>query len=623
MKSLQQTASKFWLFLWCILAISCSDSSELPDNPTTPIAPTPDPVMQNYHLKEGVNEIKDDNLSYIVEAINGETLVLSNSYPSNELPTVGEIVFVYPNAEKMPYGFLGKVSEIKQSGGNYNLITEEVDLDEAFSYLSVNETIDMEFYTENEEIADSRVAFETINGYKCALQPISGTYQIYDDALSLGAEGQITCGIRRSTSILINDTTNTNTSVVKFDYYIDMGGEVHFLAEIDDKDKFSKNKNQLMEIFNNPILKAKIPAGIASFFASPNVDVNFGLKLDAALSLGIGCSFSNESSLAVITENGVSRLVHEKYGNQEPMFTLLPNSEIALSGSIFLGPILKPTIRLFNRDNLKVNLECAVGPKIEGEISYDPINDKSLYNALKDDKISSALSLVAEAGGNFTRKYEWAVPLLDLDLFSFTENYIFPEFSDCKIKEIEENKYKMASTTLKRDLVFNTPVGIAAYDENDSILFKIDPVDYWLEKDFEDLNPIEMKYENVENADYSIWTYVKWGDTYVKCKRFESILGKWLRQDEDDYLPHYWIFEEDGRMGIGDGDEIDFDFNRKWELVDESTLLITFEDPDYGPGSWRYVIEELSSDVLVVGMYEEEDDGSMTYWTDTFHRVKE
>ena len=150
----------------------------------------------------------------------------------------------------------------------------------------------------------------------------------------------------------------------------------------------------------------------------------------------------------------------------------------------------------------------------------------------------------------------------------------------------------------------------------------MEPVDYWLEKDFKDKNPIEMKYENVEDADYSIWTYVKWGDIYVKCKRVESILGKWLRQDEDDSRPYYWIFEEDGRMGIGVGDEIDFDFNRKWELDDESTLLITYEDPDYGPGSSEYVIEELSSDVLVVGMYEEKEDGSIIYWTDTFHRVK-
>lgn len=150
-KTFQQIVSKFWYILLCTVVVSCSNSDSPTIEPLPEPNPDPEPVVQNYRLKDGVNEIKGGNLNYVVEAIEGTTLVLSNSYPSDEVPVVGEIVFVYPNAEKLPFGFLGRVSEISQSGGNYNLKTEQVALDEAFSYLSVNESVDMELYAEEKK----------------------------------------------------------------------------------------------------------------------------------------------------------------------------------------------------------------------------------------------------------------------------------------------------------------------------------------------------------------------------------------------------------------------------------------------------------------------------------------
>jgi len=135
MKTFQQIASKLWYILLCTLVISCGDSAESPDVPPVTPPTAPKPVLQDYRLKDGVNEIKGGNFNYIVEAIEGTTLVLSNSYPADKVPVVGEIVFVNPNAEKLPFGFLGKVRKINQSGGNYNLVTEQVALDEAFLFV--------------------------------------------------------------------------------------------------------------------------------------------------------------------------------------------------------------------------------------------------------------------------------------------------------------------------------------------------------------------------------------------------------------------------------------------------------------------------------------------------------
>lgn len=619
MKTFFKMVNKLWYMLLCSIVVSCSDSPDLPVNPSIP-NPEPEPVEQNYCLKNGVNEIKGDNLDYIVEAIEGSTLVLSENYPSDELPVVGEILYVNPN-QKLPHGFLGKVSEITQLGGNYNMATEAVALDEAFSYLSVDETIDMELYA-GEEIADSRAAYENINGYQCLSQNIKGEIQLLNH-MKVGSEGKLTYGLRIRNVADIDSATNKKYLRIDISQYMAFDAEAHFSIVNDDK-KWTK-ETELVKLLEKPIIEPRIPAGVISFFASPKIEVNLVAQLEAALSLGLGCEFVCERTNSVIYDNGQWK-VEESPTNEieSSSFNFLP-IEIKVEGSEFYGVSVSPNISLFNRRDMKIEVTLATGPKFQAELNYNPKEDKSIYEALKDDMMGLYWAFVGEAKASaniFKKELEWTLPIFDWTSKKGIECYIFPDFTDCKIKEIEESKHKIASTSLKRDIAFSTPVGIAAYDANDSILFKMEPVDYRLEKDFKDKNPIEMKYENVEDADYSIWTYVKWGDIYVKCKRVESILGKWLRQDEDDSRPYYWIFEEDGRMGIGVGDEIDFDFNRKWELDDESTLLITYEDPDYGPGSSEYVIEELSSDVLVVGMYEEKEDGSIIYWTDTFHRVK-
>ena len=67
MKTFQQIASKLWYILLCTLVISCGDSAESPDVPPVTPPTAPKPVLQDYRLKDGVNEIKGGNLNYIVD----------------------------------------------------------------------------------------------------------------------------------------------------------------------------------------------------------------------------------------------------------------------------------------------------------------------------------------------------------------------------------------------------------------------------------------------------------------------------------------------------------------------------------------------------------------------------
>ncbi len=574
MKTFFKMVNKLWYMLLCSIVVSCSDSPDLPVNPSTPNPepePEPEPVEQNYCLKNGVNEIKGDNLDYIVEAIEGSTLVLSENYPSDELPVVGEIIYVNPN-QKLPHGFLGKVSEITQLGGNYNMATEAVALDEAFSYLSVDETIDMELYA-GEEIADSRVAYENINGYQCLSQNIKGEIQLLNH-MKVGSKGKLTYGLRIRNVADIDSATNKKYLRIDISQYMAFDAEAHFSIVNDDK-KWTK-ETELVKLLEKPIIEPRIPAGVISFFASPKIEVNLVAQLEAALSLGLGCEFVCERTNSVIYDNGQWK-VEESPTNEieSSSFNFLP-IEIKVEGSEFYGVSVSPNISLFNRRDMKIEVTLATGPKFQAELNYNPKEDKSIYEALKDDMMGLYWAFVGEAKASaniFKKELEWTLPIFDWTSKKGIECYIFPDFTDCKIKEIEENKHKIASTSLKRDIAFSTPVGIAAYDANDSILFKMEPVDYRLENDFKDKNPIEMKYENMEDADYSIWTYVKWGDTYVKCKSFALIVGIWMLDytgtKYDGVSPEYYVISDDGNMdlyfeyGTGDGYHL---AHGKWEF---------------------------------------------------------
>lgn len=604
-KTFQQIVSKFWYILLCTIVVSCSNSDSPIVEPSPEPTPEPEPVAQNYRLKDGVYEIKGDNLNYIVEAIEGTTLVLSNSYPSDKVPVVGEIVFVYPNAEKLPFGFLGKVSEINQSGGNYNLVTKQVALDEAFSYLSVNETIDMELYAEGEELAESRAAYENINGYQCLSQNIKNTIEL-SKHVEVEVAGKIIYGLRMNADAQINDSTNKKFIRIEFSEYKSFDSDIHFTTKADG-DWVWKDKGKLKEIFNKPIFIAKIPAGVASFFASPNIDVNLAAKFEAALNLGIGSEISIENSLAIVYDNGAWRLEHNKKNGGDPVLSFLPSAEMSIEGSAFAGVHIKPNICLFNRSDMSIALECALGPKVSAELSYDSAKDKSLYDALKDDKASLALSLIAEATASaniFSLGLKWTAPLLDVNLWTIAERYVFPDFTDCTIEKVEEGKHNVASTTLKRDILFNTPVGIAAFDEENSIMFETKPKTYRLEKDFEKLNPLELKFENTdENNKYSIWSYVKWGEEYVKCERLDpDIIGLWC-QDEgwfpggghvefrdgtihyynkkdgvwNNYYTRPWLWSKDEDDELWILDDGDFELDEVWQvqkLTADSLVLL-------------------------------------------------
>lgn len=104
-----------------------------------------------YSFSEGVSILDDDLLHYIEGIESDSIIVFSGNIPSDAIPKVNTKLFV-PVSEKTPYGMLVNVISVNINGNVY-VTTSPLSLDEAFKYLSIDES--STFTIEYEGVFDS------------------------------------------------------------------------------------------------------------------------------------------------------------------------------------------------------------------------------------------------------------------------------------------------------------------------------------------------------------------------------------------------------------------------------------------------------------------------------------
>ena len=511
MKTLIKNLEFLLLLMAMTFLVACSSNSDEVQPEPSP-EPEPDNTEETYVLQDDVVEIKSDNFKNIIgTSDDGTTLTLSASYPSDEMPVIGQIVFVHPDANGLAHGFLGKVTSINPSDGGYALTTESVPLDEAFSYLDIDETIVLEPSSQ-----DARVTNSEEDGYKCISQEVAVKVKL-SEVRKVEATGNLKIGARIRCRVKVDALNKVNYQRIEFSTLGACELSCHLL--------YGRENEKL--ITEELPFGLKIPAGVVSFFATPQLTPKIVCKMEANAKLGLYKQFEWQRTIAVEYVDGKWYMDHytENSATKEPGINLLPEADVALEGSVFVGVGISPEIRLFNRPDVKAELNPAFGVKGSAEISYNSGAGCSLYEALKDDcfKASLALVLEAKAEAKIFNKYdvEWSADLLDVDLGTLGEKYIFLEFVDSRVvKSKVGNSYTATvNTTLQRDLLFETPVGIAVYDDADNILYKSDTYAYKNFKDFADNNPLKAVFEELpdpEKESYGIYSYFLWGNTILK-----------------------------------------------------------------------------------------------------------
>ena len=269
---------------------------------------------------------------------------------------------------------------------------------------------------------------------------------------------------------------------------------------------------------------------------------------------------------------------------------------------------------------MKISINPAVGLKGKAEINYNLGTDKSLYDALKDDEFTTSLALQAyvKADANiFKWKAEWSADLLDLNFFPVTR-YLFPSFSNHSLAYA--NGEISASTNLGRDLLWKQDVGLALYKGDERIEVS-EPVKYQLEDDFEKRNPLEKMFEGVpedKKNEYSVWSYVKWGDFYVKCeqltpnKKIKKLSKRWVEDGNFIDYSFYYTNDHISNIEIYDG----YDLN-KWtfKYLDNGHISVDGSNNVGGfSGTLTYSIE-LNDDGFMQSCIQQNNGGADDSWT--------
>lgn len=582
-----------YLFLLAasILFVACSgDEEDIPNDEKPDSPPQPEIIVEN--LPDGVeigeetqqlNNIQLENIENVDEE--NSTLTFSSALPSDQIPQKGQIILQYSPTKELPYGFLGRVTNIKTNGGKIIVETEAPSLDEAFDVLKFDYAFDL--------FEDTRASFEKDeDGNSVIKQTLDGDYKINDNiSISLGGSFTYATNVVLSTDInnmenLDNFSLKVNTTTIANDISVKITTS-------------TKNYAEANELFNvgNPIT---IPLNLKIIGIKTDFQVKLAIAIQGEASLGYSTSFVNTTSCYIR---------HSKeWSCQNNPPTDSPTSDnivdhkvnFSLDGKVSLALVPAVEFKLFGRDKLKITADPKAGFGLKGELDVEfgnpEIDGNELYNTFKDASInlSAFVGLDVNIHYGIFKKYmkeqesksKITIPIFTKNIYE-RDVYLFPEYKDSELNIANNNAD--CSTTVKRDLLFKSEVGIGQYDKDKKLVDKSTPLPYYLEEGFS--NPITKRFNH--KRDHTYWTYVKWKDLYIKCEEIEKskIIGHWASPDyfrigANFYEAGVLNFNSDGSVYLfqlsngGGTTSWDYYYDGVYEYDHENNVVYWSQDPD-------------------------------------------
>lgn len=496
MKAFQQLISKLWYILLCVCLVSCSEKDDIV-NPIPDPDPEPVPVEKDYELADNVIELEGDLLKH-VSSLKGDTLVYNSNTPDDALPEVGEIVIVTQTTDVFPYGFLGKVTKISNDG-NINVITEVAALDEAFVYLDISQSYEL---TPESSKAISRNA-GTQTEFKKFTKPFS---KEFSDFISLN--GKLTLGVQVDVTLKIDKRNGKKLRNGKIT--ISTLQEVNMSLDVELEKEFEETVNFPPKAITFP------PLQFGPVTLVPALQPYLFIQAEGKIETHPSMFYQQIRTASLVFDGNSWSYINDDSNDPTVEFNLTP--DISMQGSIYDGVGVALEFRLYGSEDNKAFIDAKIGPQISGEVTIatDP---NSIYESGKDSNLDFGMLFSAGGGAGvkfFFIEKEWSHYPINLSFLQST-SYFFPSFSNHSLAYADGGI--SASTNLGRNLLWKQDVGLALY-KGDECLEISEPVEYKYENDFKEKNPLEGIFEEIpeeKKDEYSVWSYTKWGDFYVKC----------------------------------------------------------------------------------------------------------
>lgn len=622
----------FLMFVASVMLLACSggedptgggnnNGGDTPDkpNPETPI--TTETLPEGVEIGEETQQLNNIQLGHI-ETVDEDnsTLTFSSELPAEHIPQKGQILLQYSATDDLPYGFLGRVTNVTTVGNNIIVETEAPALDEAFDKLSF--TYDIDIQPENTRADD--------DGYAMFTPSINIPFPIGSVNGGIGVGGKLT---------VMNDLVTAEDKDVS-GYNLDIKLVGDFALNI------AKKTKEPLELYGTiPLMKngVEIPTPAKSIGLKLMLVPTIVMRAEGEAGCHLEADFEATRSFRIIRNGSQTTKEDNEIGNTTPVSSFDGDADMGfyLDGKVFAGVAAKFELTFFGRKEIKVEISPEVGANFGAALEADFA--KLGYTAFKDNMITTSVGFGVSASGTFNlfNKWhtEWSLPLVS-HKFGEKQFYLFPNFKDGTYS-VNESQTAHGTITVERDLFWKNDIAIGQYDADGNRVEVKGSLPYKYEAGFS--NPLTASF--IHKDDYSYWSVIKFGSDYLKCIELEneefSIVGTWSQIGyqyhdspcHENYtykrgkLP--WVFYADG-TGISaslEGEQDEEGYNCKeemyWEYpINDNILKLIAKNPElYGePLFWKVIIKSNNEIEL---LYNASMDGDNGNWYETVTLIRE
>ena len=444
--------------------------------------------------KEGVFHIGEFHYPYVTEATDS-TVTFNASIPSDSLPCVGQVVISDVFDEKFEKGFAGRVIHIVNAGGTIFIECEEVTLEDVFLELvCVGKTV---CYTDSVSPAGvPRKSIDKTGEIHCPLGELSLTYKGENENDHDYVSLTVSPSIDFDYTIRIGKEQENVFKVIAhgtLDGSFDIGHEYsHDLVDWD----FYPKLGTIVIPTSVPLLNLKINVGAF-------------LKIEGTASISAKLPFTLKTNIGYDSQNGGG--VFDFKGSKFDLSDA--NLDMNINAELSYGLAMKFST-FFVSDKLdELKMELKAGPKMSGEVDLSTeFGQNFTWYDFKDSKFLVSPFTTTVTGGitlfGKEAELEYTFPHHEY------ECYIFPEFTAPVV--IGENKDRIVTTEISRDLWVGVTPGLGLYDNADNLKYeKYSDKEYFMEEDWD--GNIQMELKNYPAGRYFATPIFKFYNSTVKA----------------------------------------------------------------------------------------------------------
>ena len=427
------------LGLATVVFSSCEDRNK-PNNP---------PNNGDYVLSSITKEIGDDWETNINGTVTDSIITLS-SVGGLTMPKVGDILIKSQITEKFPYGFLGKVIEVKQEGGGAKIVTESVPLEEAFEELNLHFSQNISEYAISEYVkkgapfANTRATADNNEVFlELPLEILDSDNIQAEGTLKVALSFDFDIKIKRLKMTYLNAAVNP-----KFELSADFSISVS-----------SENKIEV-ELASIPF--AAIPIG--PLVIVPKVQLFAVIGADGTIELQTGISYSQSARYGVKYENGAFNPYMESTTDKP----FEAEAIFSIGGKLYMGTHLTLLCGLFGTDTgIGVGVTPEMAATANFEMNVNEFENGGFYGACKQSKLKAGIYLNGDIFVNakiFSKTIaQYSLYTPDFEICTLFEKYLLPHFSDFTITDKTETSATVAYT-VPNDILFPANIGLILYD---------------------------------------------------------------------------------------------------------------------------------------------------------------